>query len=154
MKLAISVSLYPTLSRKRARGQTNRYASFTLTKPNCATACSAFSGNACFTVIPIRSCSACIRRCAMTTRKSKRLPAISRIFRSRASDTSPKKNQRPRRSTRPHDLHKGWARFCAHAATNPRGQTIKLSAHPCYFENKFTLVSRFTFLFFRMACVH
>ncbi len=24
----------------------------------------------------------------------------------------------------------GWARFCAHADAKPRGQTIKLSAHP------------------------
>ena len=34
----------------------------------------------------------------------------------------------------------GWARFCAHADTKPRGQTINLSAHPTLFsENKFTL---------------
>jgi hypothetical protein len=33
-----------------------------------------------------------------------------------------------------------WARCCAHADTNPRGQTINLSAHPTLFsENKFTL---------------
>ena len=36
----------------------------------------------------------------------------------------------------------GWARFCAHADTKPRGQTINLSAHPTLFsENKFTLVA-------------
>jgi len=35
----------------------------------------------------------------------------------------------------------GWARFCAHADTIPRGQTINLSAHPTLFsENKFTLL--------------
>src|SRR4030065_1704909 len=34
----------------------------------------------------------------------------------------------------------GWARFCAHPDTKPRGQTINLSAHPALFsENKFTL---------------
>ena len=34
----------------------------------------------------------------------------------------------------------GWARFCAHADTKPRGQTINLSAHPTLFsEHKFTL---------------
>jgi hypothetical protein len=34
----------------------------------------------------------------------------------------------------------GWARFCAHADTKPRGQTINLSAHPTQnSENKFTL---------------
>ena len=34
----------------------------------------------------------------------------------------------------------GWARFCAHPDTKPRGQTINLSAHPTLFsENKFTL---------------
>ena len=34
----------------------------------------------------------------------------------------------------------GWARFCAHADTKPRGQTINLSAHPTlFFDNKFTL---------------
>ena len=33
----------------------------------------------------------------------------------------------------------GWARFCTHADTRPRGQTINLSAHPTLFsENKFT----------------
>ena len=37
----------------------------------------------------------------------------------------------------------GWARFCAHADTKPRGQTINLSAHPTLFsENKFTLLIR------------
>ena len=36
----------------------------------------------------------------------------------------------------------GWARFCAHADTKPRGQTINLSAHPTLFsENKFTLLA-------------
>ena len=35
MKLAMPVSFYPTFPRKREKGQTNRYASFTLKKKTC-----------------------------------------------------------------------------------------------------------------------
>jgi hypothetical protein len=46
MKPAMPVSLSPTLSRKRARGQAKRYASFTIQLPTCWMAAIA-SVNAC-----------------------------------------------------------------------------------------------------------
>ena len=46
----------------------------------------------------------------------------------------------------------GWARFCAHADTKPRGQTINLSAHPTLFsENKFTLIRMDTRILFHVT---